>query len=817
MEKFYLYKCKMVLDSVRINPGVPLAPLERIYDQLEEALQYTEKSTLPLNKKEVAREILQTRNYYAEERKRLLQIFPELEPFVKTIQHVELEMSRLDGFCPTNDHNGDDDTQSYNKAQPEQFPPNLDKLQLIPGVRDLILQAQKIPRPEQYNLFEPTVQPMGNLAKPQRTSKVQNQNMNDHPSLSERHYKESSLPGLHTDATHPSSYTNYKCTLRHNTDSMETGEHQQLSGDVQLFFRQYENLYNTRRDTDTNDPTAWLAPEDTKNVRSHLTSTRPNPMDEPNMLPHEAALPTAGQGPCLTHGSISGEGTKYGAKCHPSKVVGHKYFGPCRPDLLKRKSKYSAKSLVNKRKISKDKKIPYKILTRGKTLEDFIYETNHAKPVRALGDPSTTRRNVNRNSQHRTTSSSLSIKYVSNDSKYASNERKYASDERKYAPHESKYTANDSKYASNERKYGSDERKYASSDSELVSNDQYLSDDYPYMEYDGSFIPRDKYVSNESQYALRGNKYVPSKYASNDLQYFASDKYIANDEYDSSSQHIQRKYASIDHKPHENQFAALSTSHQYKSLSCNKLESKKDLFSTTCKRTLFRISQSCVNTRLTTENSHQGSRGVQTKCLASTSEHCPRSEEAERHSNRTQSREHCAEQEIYEYCPQNNYSKVRRTSNKINKDVTLDWLFRFKTHKSGSRTDSSGKTESHHYSHSIQDPPKSHPYPTTQTLQSHHTTLLSQLTTVHHSRRTTSHNSLHKSDKMKRALNLAYSSETLDKGFNFVSVRETLKRFRIYRHRSRGEKKTDQQISVELMLTRLRPGDVFKYNINHYV
>lgn len=34
MEKFYLYKCKMVLDSVRINPGVPLAPLERIYDQL---------------------------------------------------------------------------------------------------------------------------------------------------------------------------------------------------------------------------------------------------------------------------------------------------------------------------------------------------------------------------------------------------------------------------------------------------------------------------------------------------------------------------------------------------------------------------------------------------------------------------------------------------------------------------------------------------------------------------------------------------------------------------------------------------------------
>jgi hypothetical protein len=115
----------------------------------------------------------------------------------------------------------------------------------------------------------------------------------------------------------------------------------------------------------SDDPTAWLAPEDTKNVRSHLTSTRPNPMDEPNMLPHEAALPTAGQGPCLTHGSISGEGTKYGAKCHPSKVVGHKYFGPCRPDLLKRKSKYSAKSLVNKRKISKDKKIPYKILTRG--------------------------------------------------------------------------------------------------------------------------------------------------------------------------------------------------------------------------------------------------------------------------------------------------------------------------------------------------------------------------------------------------------------------------------------------------------------------
>lgn len=63
----------------------------------EEALQYTEKSTLPLNKKEVAREILQTRNYYAEERKRLLQIFPELEPFVKTIQHVERKHFHFNG------------------------------------------------------------------------------------------------------------------------------------------------------------------------------------------------------------------------------------------------------------------------------------------------------------------------------------------------------------------------------------------------------------------------------------------------------------------------------------------------------------------------------------------------------------------------------------------------------------------------------------------------------------------------------------------------------------------------------------------------
>lgn len=69
--------------------------------------------------------------------------------------------------------------------------------------------------------------------------------------------------------------------------------------------------------------------------------------------------------------------------------------------------------------------------------------------------------------------------------------------------------------------------------------------------------------------------------------------------------------------------------------------------------------------------------------------------------------------------------------------------------------------------------------------------------------------SLHKSDKMKLALNAAYEFPPSD--FHFNSVRETLKQFRIYRYWD-GEK-SEQQLSFERHWRPLGPRITFQYNL----
>ncbi|KAL1456163.1 hypothetical protein WDU94_000911 [Cyamophila willieti] len=402
IERVYQQKYQTVLSCIQQNTSIPLEELKRIYDKLESSLHYTDDpGQIQLTQEDLTKQMGEARDQYNQQRQRLVDTYPELEPFAKPTHNVTYDRTPLEDTTPSN---------NYKNTTPV----NPGTLGLIPGIIDLILQAQKRSsivgsgNSEPYRLFEKqdmtsihTSAQAGEYQQGQENTRVScftNQNPSSLGTTSYQSNIEYLQQRWTQDSTQLRTADQYN---EGNIEPMSKNKHQQLNQDVERFFRHCQHLY-TAADHQTSPQTSSAVNQhlSTSPTETHIVYTRDQHITDYDTLTPE----------------------KYETSHQPEHV------GPWGPDLTpraaqyggelphvdgpKRKTKYSTarrvSSSMNKKRLSKDRKLPFKILTRGKTLEDFIYETRRqGKTLKSETHPNSPRRqNIARSSPQRVVSHS---------------------------------------------------------------------------------------------------------------------------------------------------------------------------------------------------------------------------------------------------------------------------------------------------------------------------------------------------------------------------------------------------------------------------